>query len=85
MILFWNRKEVYMGNSLERFYEARQRLEDNGIKYDYKLVSNNSASLFGSSRSQFGSFGENLQLSTMYYLYVHKKDYDYACGVSRSR
>lgn len=84
MILFWNRKEVFVGYSMEQFAAFRQKLVDNGIQYDFKLVSNNNNNaLFGSGRSRTGTFGENMAYMTMYYLYVHKKDYEYACAVLR--
>jgi hypothetical protein len=85
MIMFWNRREVYMGNSMELFYNARQKLEDNNIKYDYKMASNTNPSIWGASGAIMGTFGENLKYSTTYYLYVHKNNYEYACAVLRSR
>ena len=84
MIMFWNRREVYMGTSMEVFYNVRQRLEDNGIKYDYRLASNTNPSIFGGDGPIMGTFGQNLKYSTTYYLYVHKKNYEYACAVLRS-
>jgi hypothetical protein len=85
MIMFWNRREVYMGTSMEAFYNVRQKLEDNNIDYDYSMASNNNPSIWGSSGAIMGTFGENLKYATTYYLYVHKKNYEYACAVIRSR
>lgn len=85
MIMFWNQKEVYMGCSLEKFYETRQILEANQIKYKYKLAGTGNVSPFETRRAALGSFGENMKYSTTYYIYVHEKDFDFACGVLRSR
>lgn len=78
MIMFWNRREVFMGYSLEKFYEARQKLEAHNIKYTYRLVGSDTTFFFESRRASMGSLGENTALSTMYYIYVHKKNYDLA-------
>lgn len=40
-------------------------------KYDYRVINHNG----GNSRARFGSFGMNAEYE--YYLYVHKKDYEY--------
>ena len=85
MIMFWNRREVFMGYSLEKFYEARQKLEAQNIKYTYRLSGSDSTFFFESRRAHVGSLGENPALSTMYYLYVHKKNYELACMALRSR
>lgn len=85
MILIWNRKEVFMGNSLEKFYEVRQILEANNIEYTYRLESNNSTFLFESRRGVMGTFGENIDLSTMYYIYVHKKNFEFASFILKCR
>jgi hypothetical protein len=79
MILIWNRKEVFVGNSLQRFNEVRYELSSNGIKYDYKVVDSTSPSYFGSSnRARTGTFGVNMDLTKTYYIYVHKNDYSNA-------
>lgn len=79
MIMIWNRKEVFVGNSLQRFNEVRYILSSNGIKYDYRVVDSTSPSYFGSSsRARTGTLGINMDLAKTYYLYVHKNDYDSA-------
>lgn len=79
MIMVWNRKEVFVGNSLQRFNEVRYILSSNGIKYDYRVVDSTSPSYFGSSsRARTGTLGVNMDLAKTYYLYVHKNDYDSA-------
>lgn len=84
MIMIWNRKEVFIGSDLKRFNEARNILSANGINYEYRLVDQNSPSLFGASRrARTGTFGENVDVSKTYYIYVHKKDYNIAYKLLR--
>lgn len=79
MIMIWNRKEVFVGNSSQRFNEIRSRLSSNGIKYYCKIVDSTSPSYLGSSnRARTGTYGVNLDLIKTYYIYVHKNDYDNA-------
>ena len=84
MIMIWNRREVFVGNSLKRFNEVRDIFSVNGINYKYRVIDNTSPSLFGASRrARTGTFGENIENSKMYYIYVHKDDYDNAYNLSR--
>ncbi|MGG7057821.1 hypothetical protein ACQPUY_07660 [Clostridium nigeriense] len=77
MIMFWNQKEVLVSSDLQRFNEVRDILSANGINYKYRVVDNTSPSFFGSSRrARTGTFGENINYSKTYYIYVHKNDYD---------
>lgn len=79
MIMIWNRKEVFIGCSLQRFNEVRYTLSSSGIKYKYKVVDSTSPSYFGSSnRARTGTFGVNMDYTKTYYIYVHKNDYDNA-------
>ena len=76
MIMIWNRKEVFVGQSLETFNEVRYSLSSNGIKYKYKIVDSTSPSYFGSSnRATTGTHGINMDYTKTYYIYVHKRDY----------
>lgn len=78
--MIWNRKEVFVGYSLQKFNEACDILAGNKIKYKYRVVNHNSGYISGSSRSRTGSLGENMGYSNMYYLYVNKRDYAEACS-----
>lgn len=80
MIFFWNKQEVYVGNSMRRFSEIREILAQRKIEYTYNLVNHESARIAGSDRSVRSSIGENVANSTVYYVYVHRKDYDRAIG-----
>ncbi len=75
MIGFWNKKEVYIGYSMAEYANIRDILVANQIKYTYKTVSSSS----GNRRGVIGSFGESAELSCMYYIYVHKNDYNWVC------
>lgn len=81
--MFWNQREIFISNSLENFNRAQHLLQMNNIKYKIKLSSNKSPNLFASRAATMGSFGENPKVSTIYYIYVHKNDYDEACYVLR--
>jgi hypothetical protein len=78
-MMIWNRKEVFVGNSLQGFTEVRQKLSLSNIKYDYKIVDNTSPSFFGpSTRARTGTYGVNMDYTKTYYIYVHKNNYDMA-------
>ncbi|WP_234121331.1 hypothetical protein [Clostridium hydrogenum] len=84
MIMIWNMKEVFVGNSLQKFTEVRNTLSSNEIKYKYKIVDSTSSSYFGSSnRARTGTFGVNMDYTKTYYIYVHKNDYDSAQALLR--
>ncbi|OPX46304.1 hypothetical protein CLHUN_01200 [Ruminiclostridium hungatei] len=71
MIMFWNRREVFMGSDMEKFSQVRSILSGKNIKYQYKAVN----SLGSSNRGHSGAFGINTANSFLYYVYVHRKDY----------
>lgn len=79
--MFWNQKEVFVGNSMQKFSEIRYALSSNKIDYKYNIVNHESSMITGSIRSKAGSFGENIDYSNLYYVYVHKKDYEKACAI----
>lgn len=78
MITVWNRKEVYVGYSIERCTEAREELSRNDILYTYKVIDRNNSQIMGTSRSNRGRWGEDTKYSYTYYVYVHKRDYEFA-------
>jgi len=59
LIAFWNRYEVWFGQSIENFKNARDILADNNIKYRFRIT----------TRGAIGG-----RVLRTYYLYVHKKD-----------
>ncbi len=72
MIMFWNRRELYIGSDMEAFSRVRSILSAKNIKYQYKVVN----SLGSSNRGHSGAFGINTANSFLYYVYVHRKDYE---------
>ncbi|MPW25248.1 hypothetical protein GC105_05530 [Alkalibaculum sp. M08DMB] len=83
--MIWNRKEVFVGCSLQRFNEVCSTLSISGIKYKYNVVDSTTSSYFGSSnRARAGTFGINMEYTKTYYLYVHKNDYDNAQALLRN-
>ncbi|MBE6021789.1 MAG: hypothetical protein E7231_00990 [Cellulosilyticum sp.] len=73
MITFWNRKEIYIGHSLERYSEICNILATNGMAYTYKIVDRQAH-----RKRSIGSIGMDSELRYMYYIYVHQKDFDLA-------
>ncbi|MGL6174432.1 MAG: hypothetical protein ACRC1P_07460 [Cellulosilyticaceae bacterium] len=78
MITVFNKKEIYVGTSMQRFGEIRDILETNKIKYTYKVVNRNNSQICGAKRGYTGTIGEKAQLAYTYYIYVLKKDYEHA-------
>lgn len=74
LIMFWNRKEVFFGSSMQQFGEVRDILANNHIKYDYKVLNHNNSA----GRAGHGSIGLNMDYAYQYYVYVHYKDYELA-------
>lgn len=73
MIMFWNRKEVFAGFDLGHLARVRDTLSAAGIRYVYRTVGHSV-----SHRNVIGTYGQNPMLSSMYYVYVHKEDFDRA-------
>lgn len=81
MITIFNRKEICICQSTEQFNEIRNILIKNSIKYTYRVIDRNSSNVVGSQRGRTASYGQNINESKTYYIYVHKKDYDNAIGL----
>ena len=47
MIGFWNRKEVYVGHSMNKFSNIRSILVANNISYTYKTINHNNSEFSG--------------------------------------
>lgn len=69
-----------MGYSMERCSKVRSRLSQQGIKYQCKAVSRHNSRTQPGARS-WGSLGEKAEFRYLYYVYVHKVDYEKACKV----
>lgn len=90
-MLFWKRREVYMGSSLEEYAAVLQKLAAVGIRYDIKAVNR-----FGSSAGRMLPMGratmdamdamkQNSKYMNIYYVYVHEEDYDRAMAVIHTK
>ncbi len=73
---FWKRVEIYCGYSLEEFTALRNALASKNIKYDYKIIENN--------KKENKKTNPNMG-NTLYYLYVHHKDYYQAMHLTSNR
>lgn len=78
-MFIFNKKDVYMGYSLDELSKIREVLHEEGIKYTYKIM-NHSESWTGRGtiRGYFGSFGMNMGYEKQYIVSVKKKDYEKA-------
>lgn len=74
MILFWDRREVYMGMEAEDAYRAKAALADAGIECQMRVVDQGCRT----GRGQAISLPSMVPLARMYYLYVDKKDEEQA-------
>ena len=76
-MFFWNRIEIYSGFSYQEFIELRNALLDANLRYDYRFVHHNTKNSF--------RINQKNDYSTMYYLYVHQKDYEEAMYLTSNR
>lgn len=78
MIFLWDRREVYQGTSSIKFFDIRNILNLNDIRYTHKIKNRQTPSVLTPERNLMGSLGQKVDYSYTYYLYVHKDDYDLA-------
>ena len=76
MITIFNREEVYVGSSMGEASNIRRILASSNIKYTYRVVDRNSSNVVGAQRGRTSTFGQKMNMSKTYYIYVHKKDYN---------
>ena len=80
MITIFNRKELISTCDMKQQAEICRRLADKKIKYQLRVINRKSPSPFeAGTRARTGTFGEKLELEYQYTIFVHKKDYEYAC------
>jgi len=78
MFLF-NKEEVYIGYSMEELSKVRRILENEGIKYTYKVINRSGQwSGRGTTRGHFGSVGMNMDYEKQYVVSVKKKEFEKA-------
>lgn len=68
-----------MGYSMAQCGEIRHILAANHINYTDKVVN----PLKNNGGRTRGGFGESANRNHLYYIYVHKKDYEWACQLIR--
>ncbi len=73
MLKFINMKEVCVCVDIAAFANAKQALEEKSIPFKTDIV--RSGVYNRTLGSVLGKAGEKEELSTMYYIYVHKRDY----------
>ena len=74
----WNRRELYIGNSRKEFNNVCGALSSNGVKYSFRTINCNRVSGPGSKVTYPGLFARSKEDNFLYYVYVHKNDYEYA-------
>lgn len=87
MLFLFKWREVYTGFSIEEFSKMRDILRAQKIDYKYKTVGSNQKYIGTTRRAYTGSFGENMDFSLQYYIYVKKEDEQrakYALQTSKS-
>ncbi|WP_051541977.1 hypothetical protein [Clostridium lundense] len=78
MFLF-NKRDVYIGYSLEELSKIREILAKEGIKYTYKVINHSGEwAGRGTTRGKFGSFGMKMDYEKQYVISVNKNDYEKA-------
>lgn len=78
----WQRKEIYIGYSIQDFSRIRDVLAANNIRYDYKVKNRQQP---GYNRGQLvGRWGTDSSADNMYYIYVKKEDYEQAKTFTRN-
>lgn len=76
MIWLLNRREVFMGLNMDGFARTKERLAAAGIPCACRISSSGG---FGADRSHGGMLPRG-NPAPVYYIYVHKKDYDRAAA-----
>jgi hypothetical protein len=69
----WQRREVLITNSAEKFGRAESALREGGIRYDTKVFDSGM-----NRRPGVGRFGERTELQVFYYIYVRAADVERA-------
>lgn len=81
-MLLVNKKDVYIGYSMEEVSKVREILENECIKYSYKVVNHSGQWLErGTTRGNFGSLGMNMKYEKEHIVSVKKNDYEKAIDI----
>lgn len=80
MIHFLNRKEIYIGYSMEKQGQIREALSVNNIDYKVKVINQSLGNYpMGNRRTGLGTYGHNMDYNYEYHIYVAAKDFEIAC------
>lgn len=78
----WNRKELWMGDSMQTFSQIRDLLHASGIPYDSAAKSAAWSGGRGFDARASGGiamrYGQSAENDSLYYVYVHKYEYEKA-------
>lgn len=74
MISFWNREEVYFGNSGARCKKICDILTRNGIRFITRCKQTTHGYPFGRTRRSKPTGESEYDWTKQYYIYVHKDD-----------
>ncbi len=75
MITIWNQMEIYIGNPSIELKSILDTLSAKKIKVKCRVFSDSSVHFLNSKIDSFDIFNPKNDLSKIYYVYVHKKDY----------
>ena len=71
-MFFWNRRELWMGTSMEEYARVTGLLRGAGIRYDFRTVD------AARDARRSGSLGVDLAAAMAYYAYVRKDEFSRA-------
>jgi len=81
MITIWNQREVFIGNPSKELKSTTDTLSKNKIKYKCRIFSADSVHFLNSKILSLDFFNVKNDTSRIYYVYVHKKDFDNAVSI----
>ena len=78
--MFWNRRLLYKGKSIEKYNNIINILELNNIKYKFKIENKNENKNIGPivDKMIIGNLGQKEDFSYEYSVFVNKDSYEYA-------
>ena len=71
-MFFWNRRELWMGTSMEEYARVTGLLRGARIRYDFRIVD------AARDARRSGSLGVDLAAAMTYYVYVRKDEFSRA-------
>ena len=84
MITIWNQREVFIGSPSQELKSVIDTLSENKIQYKCRVFSDSSAHLLNSKLLSIDIFDLNHDSSKIYYVYVHRRDFDNALALLKN-